>query len=257
MIRLTVFSLAIALWSMVAAPAHADEFYKNDTYGFSVEIPQRWVSVSPDVVTQINTAVAMFLQQKVTYLACLVPKGRTSQELPRILVQFQPWDGGAPTYEALEESLKRDIKDAVKEVKKEIVPLRSLEVGDVSLDRSTNRLLMRMQASVAGDGTVQGLSVGMLGKDGIIFLHCYAKQDKFARSMALFEVFADSFQFVKGKEYNPADATVTSIPHGERKRNSGSFSWLGASRGGMTGAIIGGSVGAIAMALRSLRRRVV
>jgi hypothetical protein len=32
---------------------------------------------------------------------------------------------------------------------------------------------------------------------------------------------------------------------------------LGASRGGMTGAIIGGSVGAIAMALRSLRRRVV
>ena len=74
--------------------------------------------------------------------------------------------------------------------------------------------------------------------------------------MALFEVFADSFQFVKGKEYNPAEATVTTIPHGERTRHSG-FSWFGAGRGGMTGAIIGGSVGAIAMALRSLRRRVV
>jgi hypothetical protein len=115
--------------------------------------------------------------------------------------------------------------------------------------------MMRMQASVAGEGTVHGLSIGMLGKDGVIFLHCYAKADKFARSVPLFEVFTDSFQFVKGKEYNPADATVTSIPDPENRRKS-SFSWLGASRGGLTGAIVGGAVGALAVAARMLRRRV-
>src|SRR5262249_36730037 len=135
------------------------------------------------------------------------------------------------------------------------IPLRSLEIGETSLDRSTKRLMMRMQASVVGDGVVHGLSIGMLGKEGVVFLHCYAKQERFARMLPVFEVFADSFEFAAGKDYDPAEATVTTIPHGENARKSG-FSWIGASRGGLTGAIVGGGIGVLAVAARLLRRRV-
>src|SRR5205085_7844703 len=144
---------------------------------------------------------------------------------------------------------------AVKQVKREAgLSLRSLDLGEVSLDRKVNRLMMRLQASVPGEGAVHGLSIGMLGKDGIVFLHCYAREERFSKTVPVFEVFADSFQFARGKAYDPAEATVTVIPRAESAKNAG-FSWMGASRGGMTGAIIGGGIGVLAVAARFLRRR--
>jgi hypothetical protein len=253
MIRILVCLVAMVTW--IAGPAYADELFKDNANGFSVEIPDRWVSVSPNVMTQINSAVAMFLKQKVSYLACFVPYGHTSAELPRIMIQFQPWDTGIPTYEALEESLKRDVKTAIGEVKKESgSTIRSVELGQISLDRKENRIVMRLQAAVRGEGTVQALSVGMLGKNGIVFLHCYATDDKFTRTVPLFEVFADSFKFAPGHAYDPAEATVTSIPRPESSR-SGSFSWFGASRGGLYGGLIGGAIGVLALVARVWRRR--
>jgi len=244
----------VVLMALIAEPAQAGDQYKNDVHGFSVEIPDRFVSVSPNVMSQINSAVAMFLKQKVSYVACFVPLGHTSSELPRIMIQFQPWDNGEPTYEALEESLKRDVKAAIGEVKKETgLPIRSVELGQIALDRKENRIVMRMQAAVRGEGTVQALSIGMLGKSGVVFLHCYATSERFARTVPLFEVFADSFKFAPGQAYDPAEATVTSIPRQESSRSG--FSWFGASRGGLYGGLIGGGIGVLALVARVWRRR--
>jgi hypothetical protein len=233
----------------------ADERYVDKAHGFSVELPSRWVSVSPDVITQLNTAIARFLRQNISYLTCFVPKGRTSAELPRVLIQFQPWDAGVPTFEALEEGLQQELPSAINKVREDSsLPLRSLELGEFNLDRREKRILMRMQASVPGEGVVHGLSIGMLGKQGVVFLHCYAKEDKFTRTVPVFEVMADSFRFDAGKAYDPAEATVTSIPKRSSERRSG-FSWLSSARGGFIGAIVGGGIGAIALVARVLRRR--
>lgn len=249
--RLSSFGLLLV--AILGSPANAGEKYHNATHGFSVELPDRWVSVSPNVVTQINSAIARFLKANVSYLACFVPAGRTSSELPRIFVQFQPWDGGVPTYEALEEDLKTDLDKAVGQVKRDSgIPLHSLNIGDVVLDRNENRLHMRMQASVPGEGTVHALSVGMMGKSGVVFLHCYAKADKFARSVPLFEVFADSFKYDSGFAYDPAEATVTTPTRSSGGTFKG-FSLPGASRGGLIGALIGGGIGVVVWAAR--RRR--
>ena len=248
--------LGIACLLFAARPASAADYYREKIYGLSVEIPDHWHSVAPEVVTQINSTIARFLNAKISYLTCLVPAGHTSAELPRILIQFQPWDGGIPTYEAIEDTLKNDVRQAIGKIKKDSsIPLRSLEVGDASLDRKSNRIMMRMQSSVPGDGLVQGLSIGILGKQGVVFLHCYAKDEKFRRTAPLFEYFADTFKWEAGKEYNPAEATVTAMPHSGSRDQSNSFSWFSASRGGMYGAIIGGGVGALALAARFLRRR--
>ena len=255
MFRFTARAVAVATCVLLSGPGHAGEIYTDKSRGYSIEIPDRWVSVSPNVVTQINHAIALFVKQNVSYQACFVPAGHTSAELPRILVQFQPWDGEIPTYDVLEKTLKRDMPAAVNKVKKDTgAPLRSLEVGDVALDRKANRITMRMQASVPGDGMVQGLSIGMVGKDGIVFFHCYARAERFARTVPLFEVFADSFRFEPGRSFDESVATLTS-ESGRSGGRSSMFSWMGGFRRGTIGALIGGGIGLIAMAARRWRRR--
>lgn len=262
MTRFTVLCLGVAwIVSGNSTTAMAGEKYRNSTHGFVVEVPDRWVSVSPTVVTQINSAIARFLNADISYLACFVPAGRTSSELPRIFVQFQPWEGGVPTYEALEEDVKAELEKAVGQVKRDSgIPLSSLNIGDVVLDRQENRLYMRMQASVPGEGTVHALSIGMMGKMGVVFLHCYARADKFPRTVPLFEVFADSFRFDSGRGYDPAEATVTTPTRssGNGSRSSwNSFSLSGASKGRLIGALIGGGIGVVVWGVRKARRRMV
>jgi hypothetical protein len=254
--RLTLlgFFVAVVVCGQTSTTV-AGEKYRNEEHGFTVELPDRWVSVSPTVVTQINSVIERFLNANISYLTCFVPAGRTSSELPRIFVQFQPWDGGIPTYEALEEDLKTELDKAVGKVKKEAgIPLHSLNLGDVILDRKENRLQMRMQAIVPGEGSVHALSIGMMGKSGVVFLHCYARADKFARTVPLFEVFADSFRYDEGRAYDPAEATVTESTRSSRGSYMG-FSLPGASHGGLIGALIGGGLGAVVWAVRKARRR--
>lgn len=240
---------------LLNGPIHAGEIYSDKSRGFAVEIPDRWVSVSPTVVTQINHAIATFTKSTVSYQACFVPNGHTSSELPRILVQIQPWDNGVPTYDALEESLKRDIPAAMNKAKKDSgAAIGSLDIGDMILDRKANRLTVRMQVSVPGDGMVQGLSIGMLGRDGIVFLHCYSRLDRFPRTVPLFEVFVDSFHFSPGQGYDPSMATVKTMSTRSGGKSS-SFSWMGSLRGGTIGGIIGAGVGLMALASRYFRRR--
>lgn len=256
MFRNTLGAAAVVAAVIQLGSAQAGEQFADKTRGYTVELPERWVSVSPNVVTQINHAVALFVKQNISYQGCFVPSGHTSSELPRILIQFQPWDGEIPDYDSLEQKLKSEMPAALTKVKKDAgAPLRSLEVGDVALDRKANRLMMRMQASAPGDGVIQGLSVGMLGRDGIVFLHCYARQDRFARTVPLFEVFADSFRFEPGRAYEPSMATVTASS-GRSGGRSSLPSWLGSFRNRTTiGAIIGAGIGMVAMASRYRRRR--
>lgn len=255
MARNTLLASAAVIAILAFGTARAGEMFNDKSRGYSVELPERWVSVSPNVMTQINDAVSMFVKQNVSYQACFVPTGHTSAELPRILIQFQPWSDGVPTYDVLEKTLKSELPGAVNKVKNEVgAPLRSLEVGEIALDRKANRLTMRMQSSAPGDGVVHGLSIGMLGRDGIVFLHCYARQDRFARTVPLFEVFADSFQFNPDRAYDPSLATITTMSGSSSGRRS-SFSWMSSLRGGTVGGVIGAGIGLLAMASRYRRRK--
>src|SRR5437764_1401012 len=87
------------------------------------------------------------------------------------------WRTAGASYEEIAERLSREIHASVKEAEGAFPDLvKSTSVGSATLDRAHNRLLIRMKMDVGPIGTVQALSVGHLGSEGIVFLHCYAAE---------------------------------------------------------------------------------
>jgi hypothetical protein len=57
---------------------------------------------------------------------------------------------------------------------------------------------------VGGVGKVQGLSVAHLGKEAVVSVHCYAKEQSYATYLPLFQDLNNTFSFEDGYEFVPA-----------------------------------------------------
>src|SRR5439155_26129986 len=97
---------------------------------FRVEIPDRWDSTSASAVAALNGAVMKLTKQSVHFTVCFVPRGRTSSDLPRILIQWERWPEPPPNYEAIDEVLARELPAALKRTESSLpIKLQALEAG--------------------------------------------------------------------------------------------------------------------------------
>src|SRR5688572_27841546 len=112
--RWRAFGMVVALCSTGQAAANAAAPFRDSSYGFSVEMPPRWNSVSIGLVGQLSLNVSKATGQEVNYVACFVPPRKTSSDFPKILVQLQPWTEPPNSYEQLEEVLRSALPDALK-----------------------------------------------------------------------------------------------------------------------------------------------
>src|SRR5205085_12347686 len=115
--------------------------------------------------------------------AAFMVQGSKPGNYPYILVQFLPrTNSGGTSYEQIERDLSKDFSGEVKAVEGKLSVLaKNLSLGQPVLDRSKNRVMNRLQMDVMLVGKIQGLSLGTLGKDGVAFLHCYARDGDFDR----------------------------------------------------------------------------
>src|SRR5438477_131331 len=81
---------AIAVVAFGASYVPAADIHRDASNGFRVQVPDRWDSTSTTAVAALNSAVMRFMHQSINYTACFVPRGHTSTDLPRILIQWQP-----------------------------------------------------------------------------------------------------------------------------------------------------------------------
>lgn len=108
----------------------------------------------------------------------------------------------------------------------------NLAVDCAALDRSRNRVVIRMQLDVRTVGTVQALSVWHLGESATALVHCYARERDFANRLPTFERLNNSLQFDEGHRFVPtADSAL------------GPFSWAGWRPGTVIGGFAGAMVG--------------
>jgi hypothetical protein len=271
MLRPRLVAAAIALVAF-AASAPAGEPYRDRDHQFRLTMPDRWDTTNPSAVTALSSAVFKYTSQSINYTACFVQRGRTSTDLPRILVQWLDWPEAPPNYEAIHEGLSRELAGAARQAESNLpVKLNGLEVGGHYVDREKNRVVIRMRVGVPGVGTVEAVSYGMLGRKGTAILHCYALRDKFETSLPLFVRVADSFRFDDGCAYKPdpdappgagssfsfglSGPAGPSDSSGSSDSAESSFNWDGATNGGVRGGVIGGVIGVFALAGRLLRRR--
>jgi hypothetical protein len=271
MLRPRLVAAAIAL-ATFAAPAPAGEPYRDRDHQFRLTMPDRWDTTNPSAVTALSSNVLKYAGQNINYTACFVQRGKTSTDLPRILVQWLEWPEPPPNYEVLHEGLSRELAGAARQAESNLpVKLNGLEIGGHYLDREKNRVVIRMRVGVPGVGTVEAVSYGMLGQKGTAILHCYALRDKFEATLPLFVRVADSFRYDDGWAYKPdpnarpgagssfsfglSGSSGSSEPSWSSDSSDSSFNWDGASNGGVRGGMIGGVIGIFAVAGRWLRRR--
>jgi hypothetical protein len=248
----STFSTAVTaglalLWG---APAPAAD-YRDPGHHFSLTLPVGWRDMSGDAVSKANeVARQKFPDQDIRYDHGFLPAGKGAGSFPYILVQVKAGSTKGATYDDIEKGL-RSVGPKIKRMEGSISDVaKGLSVGEVSLDRAHNRVILRLEMELVGVGKVQAIGFGFIGAKGIVFLHCYDRQADFERSLPVFLALADSFQYQPGYEFTPAPSsplfTWPQMP-----------SWAGSST--MVAAIVGGAVGGLigvaAVVLQMFKRK--
>ncbi len=224
-----------AIVALVGNPAlSAAETYRDEANHFSIDLPAGWHAMPRAQLTAINEMVRQ-RAPKISYSAGFRPEGAAADGYPYVLLQVNQANLANASYEELERNLGKEFNAGVKKAEGAIQDVaKNLSIGSVVLDRSRNWVLVRGQVDVNGVGRVQNLGVGHLGKDAIVFAHCYATEADFERQRLVFEQLNSDFRFDQGYGFIPG---------------SGSSIWSKVGGGALSGALIGGIGGGVAAAL--------
>ncbi len=156
---------------------------------------------------------------------------------PYVLIQAR--SANIRTYSEVDRALARDLSGSIKEAQGALRDLAAnLSVGGAALDRASNRIVFRAQIDVRGVGTAQALSVGHIGSESVVFMHCYATQQDFSNWLPTFELLNDSFQYDEDHRFVAKDGQASIFSSLGDSVNPNDWT-LGALCGGAGGAITG------------------
>jgi hypothetical protein len=235
------------------APTHQAraESYRDKERHFTVDLPQGWQVMTDQELAQINQAAQSLGSpfMKVQYVQGFHPKGSVLGSLPYILVQAK--DGKTSgTYEDIENGLARELPGAIKKAEGSLANLvKDVSVGSAILDREHNRVIFRVQMTIAGIGPAQAISVGHIGSGGVVFIHSYSKESDFDKHLPTFTKMNDSFEYDKGYTFTPSENPFQKLWQG-----MGMGALGGAAKGAIAGAIFGLLVGSVIYVIRGLKR---
>jgi hypothetical protein len=241
--RLVSPVLALGLIAVLAGRCAAQS-YRDDAKHFTIELPRGWEVMSKSEMAQVNSLISGRIGMDVHYDAGLRHKSARLGSVPYVLIQVMRGPPSGASYEELEKSLSIDLKGPIKEAQGRMGDMvREMKVGQPVLDRKSLCVVMRTESSVANVGVVKGVSMGHLGKDNIVFIHCYTKAEEFDSSVPTFTHINEWFSFDRGYDFKPG------------KGSFGSFSWMGgAGRGGIVGGAVGLMVGVAGFFFRLLAK---
>ncbi len=230
---------AVLLTCGMTLPAAA-ESYRDAANHFSVELPPGWHLMPAQEVQQINEAVRQRMPgSNIHYEAGFRPVDGGPGTFPYVLVQLQQGKTAGSSYEEIERSLTRELNSSIKDVEGSISDLaKNVSLNSGGLDRTRNRVLIRMQMDVAGVGKVQGFTIGHIGSEGVVFLHCYAPEKDVAALLPTYDRLSESFRFDPGYTFTP-----------------GPGFWGKVLRSAAIYGIIGGIVGSLAGVVGYLLRK--
>jgi hypothetical protein len=197
-------------------PAKLFETYSDPEKHYSFLLPRSWQQMTSGEMRQLDEYLkSTLLGSLIQYDAGFRRRYGSSWSYPYVLIQSQPVPESGMTYEQIESGLDWELPATVKLVSGSLGDWgNKTELGSAILDRDRNLIVVRLALDVGSAGKVQGLSVGHIGKEHIISLHCYALDRDFDRYQNLFTEMNNSFQFDEGHEFTPAPALDLNLPGG-------------------------------------------
>lgn len=190
------------------AIVQAEEFQDKERH-YSLTLPEGWGVVPADAITKLNQIVAQRLPNQLPYKTGFQLKDRPPLDYPHVLVAWETGNNSG-TYDDIERILRQQEGKIRGDIKKTqgafSEQLKSLSAGEIILDRHRNRVVLRFEQDVAGIGKVQGITVGFLGKDGSLWLHCYDRDSSASATLPTFEKILDSFRYEPGYAFQPGSS---------------------------------------------------
>ncbi len=246
--------------------------HRDDAHRFTLTVPKGWVE-SPDVLDFMNK----FVKERVPdggfeYIAAFVPSEGLTDDSPYVVIQYSTLPAGGATYEAVEAALKaQSLQEAVeKSTQGAKDAIGKYTVGVPTLDRSTNRVYLRIKGGSGGAGGAGGsdssgsaqqgqppaqkfdsLCIGTLTSHGIIQINSYSIEGSNVDPAAQAETFLAGLKIDDGTKFVPLTLGQPTTTPSVAKTVVGK---LGNSL--VRGLIIAGIVTAIALlyAVWSVRR---
>lgn len=243
---------AITLILLCAAAARAER-YRNPQRHYSLELPEGWQEMAAQEISTINQ-FAQTLSPVLSYETGFRPRNSAPGSYPYVLIQLQR---AASSYDAIERSLEKEVQGAVKQIEGKLSDIaQNMRVGEARLDRTKNRVYMRVGMDVAGVGKVHGLTVGHLGSEVTVWIHANAVASDFEKMLPTFSELNDTFAFDEGYAFKPSDGTRDGLLLGTLRDVFGG-AFVGVFVGVFFGVIGGGMVGILmcALALGMPRRK--
>lgn len=200
-----------AVAAPIDPPIAAPTVYHDGKYAFRFDLPPGWGEIPQAQIARVNEFVKERMPAaRVSYDAGFQPRGTPLGSYPYVLLQITPLPTTPTSYADLERVLGQEmLKQPLKQVEGAFGDLvRDIQVGSVTLDRVSNRVLMRLQTDVPLRGRVESVNVIHLGKRVAVALHCYAEAGAFARYLPTFTRMNDSFAFDEGHAFRPAEAVA-------------------------------------------------
>lgn len=207
----------VVFWATAEAQEHRDA-----ARHFTFNIPAGWEKLSPQMLA---TANELGKRINVIYDAGYQPAGQAPGQYPYMLVQIHSANLASASYEEIEREMATGVPGGIRQAEGALGDLvKDLKLGSVVVDRTRNRAVLRIELASPLGRKIQAISYGAIGRDGIVWLHCYA-YDEFDRHLPTFNDTADSFQYDQG------------------------FHFVARQGNPLRGAVIGGIVGGVVVGL--------
>jgi hypothetical protein len=183
--------------------------YRDASSHFTFVIPDGWCEMPDAELDQMHAFMKNRLGDlPVHYVGGIRQRFARAWSYPYVLIQVQPIPSKPLSYDDLESELASALPGALKQVTGALGDLaQNTSIGSAVVNREDNVLVIRMEMDVAGMGKVQGLSIGHLGANAIVSLHCYGLDRDFNRNLHAFTEMNKSFHFDQGHDFKPAPPT--------------------------------------------------
>lgn len=185
------------------APPRVLDKHRDHEFHFSLTIPDGWRRMSRKEQDLIRAVVRQRgFDDIVQYETGFRPDGSALGTFPYVLIQVHKIKTAGMSYQQIQDSLNLGIDKPLKVVEEKFSDvLRNLTAERPVLDRPRNRIALRLQSDVAGIGKVEAFSMCHLGAESVVCVHCYAKEEGFARLFPIFTDINNSFAFDDGHDF--------------------------------------------------------
>lgn len=245
-------------WALLAATQSSQATtYHSQTYGFTIQIPDTWMQLSPGVLREFVSNLRVHSKwHPIIYDSAFEPiRNGRAFSLPYLVVQVFPntdlgWRGQiaadqfAKAFDCVSGS---DMNNYVEQTPSPGVPPLSIRgaFGKWTLDTLNHRYRAPATLNVAGEGSVRVFATGYFGHDSVVQLaYCWrtGNGDPYADDAMWVE---DSLNFDPDKAYNDVEAAADV---------SGGPIFGGIDGGTIASVVVGCAVAAIVFGVFMLRR---